>query len=125
MNFFTNLNYSYIGETWFHVVQDQDRPTVFNNLLNNRACGPNPAFGSMSCDIGTANFGKTRRDSYGLLHVRLGLESERWTLAIWGNNATDEEYLEEVITAPEFGGSFIHPGTQSRWGADVTWRFGS
>ncbi len=54
-----------------------------------------------------------------------GLDSERWTLAVWGNNVTDEEYLEEVILAPEFGGSFIHPGTLSRWGADVTWRFGS
>jgi iron complex outermembrane receptor protein len=116
MNFFTNLNYSLVGETWFHVVQDQTRSTVFNNLIENRIAFPGAAFG---------DFSKTRRDAYGLLHVRLGLESERWTLAIWGNNATDEEYLEEVITAPEFGGSFIHPGTQSRWGADVTWRFGS
>ena len=116
MNFFTNLNYSMVGETWFHVVQNQTRSTVFNNLIENRIAFPGAAFGDYS---------KTRRDSYGLLHVRLGLESERWTLAIWGNNATDEEYLEEVITAPEFGGSFIHPGTQSRWGGDVTWRFGS
>ncbi len=123
MNFFTNLNYSLVGETWFHVVQDQTRPTVFNNSIENRI-GPCCFFGAAT-EWAEADFSKTRRDSYGLLHVRLGLESERWTLAIWGNNATDEEYLEEVILAPEFGGSFIHPGTQSRWGADVTWRFGS
>jgi iron complex outermembrane receptor protein len=121
MNFFTNLNYSMVGETWFHVVQDQVRPTVFNNLIENRLGPVFPPF----TEWADADLSKTRRDSYGLLHVRLGLESERWTLAIWGNNATDESYLEEVILAPEFGGSFIHPGTQSRWGADVTWRFGS
>ena len=125
MNFFTNLNYSLVGETWFHVVQDQVRPTVFNNSIENRigaCCFGDPTIAPEWAD---ADLSKTRRDSYGLLHLRLGLESERWTLAIWGNNATDEEYLEEVITAPEFGGSFIHPGTLSRWGADVTWRFGS
>jgi iron complex outermembrane receptor protein len=116
MNFFTNLNYSLVGETWFHVVQDQTRSTVFNNLIENRIAFPGAAFG---------DFKKTRRDSYGLLNLRIGLETERWTVAAWANNVTDEEYLEEVILAPEFGGSFIHPGTLSRWGADVTWRFGS
>ena len=39
------------------------------------------------------------------------------------NNITDEAYLEEVITAPEFGGSFIHPGTLQRWGLEGTIRF--
>ena len=38
-------------------------------------------------------------------------------------NITDEEYLEEVIPAPEFGGSFIHPGSESRFGVEATWRF--
>ncbi len=116
MNFFTNLNYSLVGETWFHVVQDETRSTVFNNLIENRIAFPGAAFG---------DYKKTRRDSYGLLNLRIGLETERWTVAAWANNVTDEEYLEEVILAPEFGGSFIHPGTLSRWGADVTWRFGS
>ena len=38
-------------------------------------------------------------------------------------NLTDEEYLEEVITAPEFGGSFIHPGSLRRAGVELAYRF--
>ena len=114
INFFTNLNYSLVGETWFHVIQNQTRPTVFNNLIENRIAFPNAA---------VADFKKTQRDAYGLLHLRIGFETERWTAAAWANNLTDEDYLEEVILAPEFGGSFIHPGTQQRIGADLTWRF--
>jgi iron complex outermembrane receptor protein len=121
INFFTNLNYSLVGQTWFHVVQDQTRPTVFNNLMENRL-GPCCFFGPPT-EWGEADLAKTRRDAYGLLHLRLGVETERWTAALWANNLTDEDYLEEVILAPEFGGSFNHPGTQRRIGADMTWRF--
>jgi iron complex outermembrane receptor protein len=114
MQFITNLNYSLVGQTWFHVVQDQTRPTVFNNLIENRIAFPDAAIG---------DYKKTRRDAYGLLHLRLGVETERWTAALWANNLTDKNYVEEVILAPEFGGSFIHPGTLRRIGADMTWRF--
>jgi len=102
MNFFTNLDVSAIGDTWFHVVQAQERPTGFG--LN-------------------GEYTIAQRDAYALAHLRLGLEAEKWTAALWATNLTDEEYLEEVIPAPEFGGSFTHPGTQRRIGADVTWRF--
>ena len=52
-----------------------------------------------------------------------GIENENWTAAVWATNLTDEEYLEEVIPAPEFGGSFTHIGTERRIGADLSWRF--
>jgi iron complex outermembrane receptor protein len=42
---------------------------------------------------------------------------------LFGTNITDEDYLEEVIPAPEFGGSFIHVGTKDRWGLEFTYRF--
>ena len=45
------------------------------------------------------------------MDVRLGLRGANWSATVFGRNVTDEDYLEEVITAPEFGGSFIHPGT--------------
>ncbi|GIT36790.1 MAG: hypothetical protein Ct9H300mP6_06580 [Gammaproteobacteria bacterium] len=32
------------------------------------------------------------------------------TFAAYAKNATDEDYLAEVIPAPEFGGVFAHPG---------------
>ena len=41
----------------------------------------------------------------------------------FGTNIFDEDHLEEVIPAPEFGGSFIHAGTQSRFGVEATYKF--
>ena len=44
-------------------------------------------------------------------------------MAIIGKNITDEEWLQEVIPAPEFGGSFIHPGTERRVMMQVDYDF--
>ncbi len=44
-------------------------------------------------------------------------------MTIWGRNVTDEKYLEEIIPAPEFGGSFIHPGAKDSYGIDFNYRF--
>ena len=35
----------------------------------------------------------------------------------------DEDYLQEVIPAPEFGGSFIHPSDLRAYGVEVTWQY--
>ncbi len=102
MSFFTNLDVAAVGKTWFHVVQDQQRPTGLG--LN-------------------GEYSVARRDAYALSNLRLGLEGEKWTAALWATNLTDEEFLEENIPAPEFGGSFAHPGTERRIGGDFTWRF--
>ena len=48
-----------------------------------------------------------------------GVAGDGWEVLVFGNNVTDEDYLEENITAPEFGGSFIHPGAESRWGLQL------
>jgi len=66
---------------------------------------------------------RTKRDSYGLLNLRLSLQAENWTLTAWGRNIGDEHYLEEVIPAPEFGGSFIHEADKDSYGLDFTYRF--
>lgn len=97
-----NADYSHVGETWFHVIQDQQRPTLF---------GP------------PGEYSRTLRDSYGLLNLRVGVQNENWSVIGFARNATDEEYLEEVIPAPEFGGSFIHPGKERRAGVEVTYSF--
>ena len=111
MNFFTNLDISGVGKTWFHVVQDQTRPIGFE--LNPAVGGP----------FAPGEYSVARRDAYALTNLRLGLEGEKWTAALWATNLTDEKYLEENIPAPEFGGSFAHPGTLRRVGGDFTWRF--
>ena len=52
-----------------------------------------------------------------------GFGSEDWSVVAFGRNIGDEDWLQAVIPAPEFGGSFTHPGTQSRYGMEATWRF--
>ncbi len=65
----------------------------------------------------------TRRDAYEKLDLRIGLANERWGIILFADNLSDEEFLEEVITAPEFGGSFIHPGSLRRAGVELAYRF--
>ncbi len=102
LDLIANLALNGVGDTWFHVIQDQQRPTIFD-----------PAFGTTGADLGT-----TRRDAYELLDVRIGVQGGNWKVVLVGTNVTDEDYLEEVIPAPEFGGTFAHPGTQARWGIE-------
>lgn len=101
-NLLLNADLSIVGDTWFHVVQDQQRPSLF---------GP------------PGDYTLTEREDYALLNLRAGIQNENWSVIAFARNATDEEYLEEVIPAPEFGGSFIHPGTLQRFGLEVSYRF--
>ncbi len=107
LNFVGSLYWQVVGPTWFHTVQNNTRTTLFELGFPT---------------LGTANYSKTQRDEYQTLDLRLGVESENWSATIFGKNVTDEEYLEENITAPEFGGSFVHPGTLSRWGVEFIYR---
>jgi iron complex outermembrane receptor protein len=111
LSFFTNVDIATVGKTWFHVVQDQTRPIGFE--LNPLVNGP----------FAPGDYSIARRDDYTLTNLRLGIEAPKWTAALWITNLTDQEFLEENIPAPEFGGSFAHPGTLRRIGADFTWRF--
>jgi iron complex outermembrane receptor protein len=94
--FISNLDISMIGETWFHVIQEEARPNLFGAIFN----APFPSDMSLA-----------QRDSYTLVNLRAGIESENLRINVFADNLFDEAYLEEVIPAPEFGGSFIHPGT--------------
>jgi len=118
MDFFANVDWSFVGDTWFHAVQANQRPTVFGPVA-----GFNGFPDGVATDVAVASWDRAQRGSYNTGNIRLGLETDRWTLAVFGNNVTDEEYLEEVIPATEFGGSFIHPGTLQRWGVEGTIRF--
>jgi len=102
------VDVSGVGETWFHVIQENDRPTIFTLSFP---------------DLDAANYTVAERDAYQLINLRAGISADRWSLVGFIKNAFDEQYLEEVIPAPEFGGSFIHPGTERRVGVEATLKF--
>lgn len=111
----TRVDYQYTGETFFHTLQGEQTPTIwdfFGTLGGGVPPGPHPQ-----------NFTNAARDAFSTINLRIALEAESWTLAAWGKNITDEEYLQEVIPAPEFGGSFIHPSSMAEYGIDFTYRF--
>ena len=110
IDLYARVDYQHVGEMWFHTLQGEPTPTIWD------------AFNGTGGFI-TQDFSKTQRDAYQTVNVRLGLEGERWSVTAWGRNITDEEYLEEVIPAAEFGGSFIHPAATATYGADFTLRF--
>lgn len=106
-DFVGSVTLSGVGQTWFHVIQDNDRPTTF----------------SLAFPLGPANYSVAQRDAYSLVNLRAGISGDNWSLVGFANNAFNETYLEEVIPAPEFGGSFIHPGTERRLGIEATLKF--
>jgi iron complex outermembrane receptor protein len=107
LDFIGGLDFTGIGDTWFHVIQDNDRPTVF----------------SLKFPLGPGNYAVARRDAYALANLRAGVGGDNWTVVGFVDNFFDEAYLEEVIPAPEFGGSFIHPGSERRAGVEATFKF--
>ncbi len=65
----------------------------------------------------------SRRFSFENVDVRAGIRSENWSVIAFARNVTDEDYLEEVIPAIEFGGAFDHPGAERRYGLELSYRF--
>lgn len=110
LELFGRLEYSYKGDTWYHTVQDDVVPaTLFG--------GPPANYGQ------TDGQGGTMVNGYGLTNIRVGLRGDRWSVTAFARNLTDEEFIAEVILAPEFGGAFVAPGTQRRAGVEVSYRF--
>ena len=103
-----------VGDTYFHTVQDQVRPTIFDATIQAVLGDPTAGGGEYSV---------TERDAYELVDMRVGVAGEDWTLVAFGKNVLDKSYAREVIVAPEFGGSFTAPGDESRWGVEFTKSF--
>lgn len=111
----TRIDYQYVGDTFFHTLQGEATPTIwdfFGTLGGGVPPGPH-----------SQDFSKAKRDAYGTVNARITFDAESWSLALWAKNLTDEEYLQEVIPAPEFGGSFIHPSARDSYGVEFTYRF--
>jgi len=115
-DFFTRVDARWTGETWFHTVQEGQRPTIFMPLFE-------LGFGEGAGGLGIADYSVAQRDSFALVDLRMGVGNDNWTVTAFATNLTDEAYLEEVIPAPEFGGNFNHPGTERRLGLELSYRY--
>jgi iron complex outermembrane receptor protein len=116
IDFVTRADYRITGPTWFHTLQDDPNPTLFSGLLPGSALAL-PAF------VGDADYSVTQRDAFGIVDMRVGFESDRWSVIAYAENLFNEKYLNEVITAVEFGGSFISPGGLQRFGVELGYKF--
>ena len=110
MSFNARVDWQYVGEMWFHTMQGEPAPTIFN-------------FFPPQLPIFDSDFSKAKRDAFDTIDLRVSLSGEKWEVAVWGRNIGDEEYLEEIIPAIEFGGSFIHQAPGDSYGAEFTFRF--
>jgi len=102
------LDWQYVGKMWFHTLQEEAVPTIWQVFF-----GPGL----------TANMSKAQRDAYDTVNARLSFSNQNWIFTAWGRNLTDDDYLQEVIPAPEFGGSFIHPSSLRAYGIEATYQF--
>jgi iron complex outermembrane receptor protein len=109
MDMYVRADWQHVGDMWFHTLQTEPVPNIWRAF---------PGFGQPSTD-----FSKSKRDAYDTLNLRIGLDGESWSVTVWARNLTDEEYLEEVIPAPEFGGSFNHQARGASYGLDLKYRF--
>jgi iron complex outermembrane receptor protein len=116
IDFVTRADYRITGPTWFHTLQDDTNPTLFSGLLPISALQL-PAF------VGDADYSVSRRDTFGVMDLRIGIESRTWSITAYAENLFNEKYLNEVITAVEFGGSFISPGGRQRFGLELGYKF--
>ncbi|MEJ8567944.1 TonB-dependent receptor [Elongatibacter sediminis] len=106
--FMARVDWQYIGEMWFHTMQGEATPTIWQVFF-----GPGI----------TQDLSRAQRDSVSTINARVELSNENWRFTLWSRNLGDEEYLQEVIPSPEFGGSFIHPSALRSYGLDVTYSF--
>jgi len=119
LNLMARIEYAYQGDISYHVVQGSDldvpKSYDFEGLPYEV---PAMLFGG----IGTS-FSKTKVDGYGITNLRVGISGERWRVTAFARNLFDEEYIAEVIMAPEFGGAFVTPGAYRTAGVEVQWDF--
>lgn len=116
VDFVTRADYRITGPTWFHTLQDDTNPTLFSGLLPISAL-------QLPAAVGNADYSISRRDAFGVMDMRVGFEGESWSITAYAENLFNEKYLNDVITAVEFGGSFISPGGLQRFGLELGYKF--
>ena len=102
MSFFGNVNYSYVGSRY-------DLPYGVTVYLNN------------------IDQTKINLQSYGIVNLRAGLRSDRWTVALFVNNAANKQVLLDPLpqinlAIPQFTRYIVNQPIT--YGMDVTYNFG-
>ncbi len=128
LDFMTRLEYAYQGEIFYHVVQgnDLDQP---NPGVPGLGIPPDNSVPAILQDLtgeGTGlptSYENTKVDSYGIMNLRIGLGGDNWRVTAFARNLLDEEFIAEVIQAPEFGGAFITPGNERSAGVELEFMF--
>jgi iron complex outermembrane receptor protein len=119
LNVMARIEYAYQGDVFYHVVQGSDldvpKSYDFEGLPYEV---PAVLFGGLA-----TSYSKTKVDAYGITNLRVGIGGDRWTVTAFARNLFDEEYVGEVIMAPEFGGAFVTPGTYRTAGVEFQWDF--
>ena len=119
LNVLARIEYAYQGDVFYHVVQGSDldvpKSYDFEGLPYEV---PAVLFGGLA-----TSYSKTKVDAYGITNLRVGIGGEGWRVTAFARNLFDEEYVGEVIMAPEFGGAFVTPGTYRTAGVEVQWDF--
>ncbi len=108
MELTARLEYSYQGDTWYHTVQNNTNPATLFQGHRRQA---------------TQTGAETQVDGYGITNLRIGLGTDSWKVTAFARNLFDEDYIAEVITAAEFGGSFVHPSTPRTAGVEFQYTF--
>jgi iron complex outermembrane receptor protein len=116
IDFVTRADYRITGPTWFHTLQDDTNPTLFSGLLPGSAL-------ALPAAVGDADYSVSQRDTFAVMDLRIGIEGQNWSVTAYAENLFNEKYLNEVITAVEFGGSFISPGGRQRFGVELGYKF--
>ncbi len=93
------------GPTYFNAVQDNTLPNAFSAL------------------VGQGNFRNSRRETYSIVNVRLGVEIGRLSVNGYASNIFNQRNLREVIATPEFGGAFLSPAELRSYGIELGFKF--
>jgi len=119
LNLMARIEYAYQGDVFYHVVQGSDldvpKSYDFEGLPYEV---PATLFGGLA-----TSYDKTKVDGYGITNLRVSIGGDRWRVTGFARNLFDEEYVGEVIMAPEFGGAFVTPGTYRTAGVEFQWDF--
>ncbi len=113
LNLLARIEYAYQGDVFYHVVQGGD-------LDSPGANGTNEVPATLFFGLPTS-FEKTKVDGYGITNLRVGIGGDRWRVTAFARNLFDEEFIGEVIMAPEFGGAFVTPGAYRTAGVEFQW----
>ena len=127
LNLMARIEYAYQGDVFYHVVQGNDLDSP-NGGVPGLGIAPNysvpAALQNLTGEGGLdTSYENTKVDAYGITNLRVSVGGDQWTVTAFARNLFDEEYVGEVIMAPEFGGAFVTPGTYRTAGVEFQWNF--